>query len=129
MELRLDGVTRWPPAGVQLRARVHGDHDAVGSPPGAGAHRAWFDLDRLTMQLCVNTFSAGTRMRPFGGAGSRKVSDVMGEAGIPRQLRKFWPVVYDAREVLWVPGARAAELARVCAGTRRILELSLDTNR
>jgi len=114
---------------VAVRARVHDDRGAVGAPPDAGTHRAWFDLDRLTTPLCVNTFSAGERMRPFGGAGSRKVSDVLGEAGIPRRMRSIWPVVYDARGIIWVPGARAADVARVDGETRRVLELSLESNR
>lgn len=129
IELAEEGRTVWPAAGIVVRARVHGDHETVGTPPDAGSHRAWFDLDRLTRPLRVNTFAAGTRMRPFGGSGSRKVSDVLGEAGIPRRMRMVWPVVYDAREILWVPGARAADVARVVDQTHRILELSLESNR
>ncbi len=41
-------------------------------------------------------------------AGTRKLSDVFGDAGVPRGMRPLHPVVTDiAGRVLWVPGLAA----------------------
>ena len=123
--LRLDGETAWPAAGLRIQARVRASAGELRRTPGAGAYCAWFDLDRLTIPPLMHKFAPGTRMRPFGASGTRKVSDVLSEAGIPRESRRVWPVVTVDSEVIWVPGARAAEYARVGDGTARILELAL----
>ena len=61
-------------------------------------------------------------MRPRGGRGSRKLSDLMIDAKIARGARAALPVVTSARgELLFVPGLRPAEIARPTAAhpTRR----------
>ena len=61
-------------------------------------------------------------MRPRGGRGSRKLSDLMIDARIARATRAALPVVTSARgELLFVPGLRPAESARPSARTRRIV--------
>lgn len=123
--LPVDGLVTWPVGGIRVRATVHGDPGRVVAGDGAGRTRAWFDLDRLTRPLSVRKFAPGTRIQPFGSTGTKRITDLLGEAGIPRRSRSSWPVVTDAAQVIWVPGARAAHVARVTEGTRRILELSL----
>ena len=123
--LPTEGVVTWPTVGIRVRTTVHADPTRVACEEGAGRSRAWFDLDRLTMPLSMRKFPPGARFRPFGSQASRKIGDLLGEAGIPRRLRPCWPIVTDAEQVLWVPGARAADVARVRSGTRRILELSM----
>ncbi len=123
--LPVEGSVRWPVDGIRVEATVHRDHGRVVAGDGAGRARAWFDLDRLTRPLSVRKFAPGTRIRPFGSTGTKRITDLLGEAGIPRRSRPTWPVVTDAAQVIWVPGARAAHVARVSDGTRRILELSL----
>ena len=124
IELPLDGRVAWGAAGMTLRSRVHTDHASVGGGDGAGRWIAWFDLDRLTTPLCVRKVSPGSRFLPFGGNGTKKISDMQGEERIPRTLRSVWPVVWDAERILWVPGVRAADEAKVDGETTRILELA-----
>jgi len=124
VELVLEGWTPWRAAGIAVRSRVHGDHASVGRGQGAGRWIAWFDLDRLTTPLCVRKFAPGSRFLPFEGNGTKKISDMQGEARIPRLLRPVWPVVWDAERILWVPGVRAADVAKVDGETTRILELA-----
>jgi tRNA(Ile)-lysidine synthase len=123
--LPVEGSVRWPVDGIRVRATVHRDRGRVVAGEGAGRARAWFDLDRLTRPLSVRKFAPGTRIRPHGSTGTKRITDLLGEAGIPRRSRPTWPVVTDAAQVIWVPGARAAHVARVSEGTRQILELSL----
>ncbi len=129
IDLAVPGLTRWPALGMAIRARVHGRREDVGRGGDAGVRRAWFDLDRLTRPLRVQSFAAGARIRPYGGPGSRKVSDVLGEARVPRERRAAWPMVMDADQVIWVPGGRAADVAPVHRGTTRILDLMLEESR
>lgn len=123
--LSVEGHVTWPVGGIRVKATVHQDRGRVVAGDGAGRTRAWFDLDRLTRPLSVRKFAPGTRIRPYGSTGTKRITDLLGEAGIPRRSRPTWPVVTDAAQVIWVPGARAAHVARVSEGTRQILELSL----
>ena len=83
-----------------------------------------FDADCLTWPLVVRTRLAGDRMRPRGGRGSRKLSDLMIDAKIPRGDRGSLPVVTTGRdEVLFVPGLRPAEIGRPSSRTRRLLRV------
>ncbi|HEY4394193.1 MAG TPA: tRNA lysidine(34) synthetase TilS [Polyangia bacterium] len=97
---------------------------------GAAARRpdgtvtAEFDADRLDWPLAVRERRAGDRMRPRGGRGSRKLSDLMIDAKITRAARAALPVVTSARgELLFVPGLRPAEIARPDEHTRRVVRL------
>jgi tRNA(Ile)-lysidine synthase len=83
-----------------------------------------FDADRLTWPLIVRGRKAGDRMRPRGGRGSRKLSDLMIDAKIARGSRAGLPVVTTARnEVLFVPGLRPAETGRPTPRSRRLLRV------
>jgi tRNA(Ile)-lysidine synthase len=81
-----------------------------------------FDADLLDWPLVVRARQTGDRMRPRGGRGSRKLSDLMIDAKIARGARAELPVVVSARgELLFVPGLRPAEMARPTASTRRVV--------
>ncbi|MBJ94272.1 MAG: tRNA lysidine(34) synthetase TilS [Rickettsiales bacterium] len=86
--------------------------DQLSRVPGPGRSYALFDRGALRGPLFVRSVGVGLRMRPFGGVGSRKVRDVLAEAGVPRYQRGNWPVVVDSEgSVLWLPCLRAADLA------------------
>ena len=97
-----------------LRLRASRAHDADGPitelavasalplPPGLRADRRTVRL-RGDGPLTVRTRRPGERIRL--PAGSRAVSDVMLDAGVPRVLRDRLPVVADAADrAVWVPG-------------------------
>ena len=88
--------------------------------------QVWLDADRVTWPLRVTTPQPGLRMAPLGlGGHTRKVSDLLSEAGIPWRLRARWPVVRSGDEVVWLPGVRPGHLARLTAATRRMVRLAL----
>jgi tRNA(Ile)-lysidine synthase len=71
----------------------------------------------------VRAWRAGDRLRPRGGRGSRKVSDLLVDAKIPRDLRPELPVLVAADgTILFVAGMRRpAEIGRPQVGTEHWL--------
>ena len=85
---------------------------------------ASFDAELLSRPLRLRPPRPGDRMRPRGGRGSRKLSDLLIDAKVARPLRRLLPVLTTVDdEILFVPGLRPAELARPRAATRRWLSV------
>lgn len=108
------------------RARAHAqewdgesvllDAVAAGVDPARGG-RLWVDAPRPGDVLC-----------PLGMHGqSKKVSDLLGEAGVPLDDRAAVPVTRTSPtgEVVWVVPIRPDERARCTAATKWLLELTL----
>lgn len=110
------GTYRWAASALEVKQR------ARRGARGAGGAAAEFDADLLEWPLMARVRKSGDRMRPRGGRGSRKLSDLMIDARIARATRTALPVVTSARgELLFVPGLRPAESARPTTRTRRIV--------
>ena len=77
-------------------------------------------LDRLV----VDGARPGDRMRPFGMDGSRKLSDLLVDAKVPRRDRPTTPVVRDGERIVWLAGVRMSEEYRIGAGTTRDVRLT-----
>jgi len=115
LPLTIPGPGDYPWPGGRLEIRI----DRVGGGCDAG-----FDADGVRWPLVARARRQGDRMRPRGGRGGRKLSDLMIDAKIPRPSRDTLPVVATADDqVLFVPGLRAAELARSSATTQRVLSI------
>lgn len=85
--------------------------------PRGGA--ACFDADKLRWPLLLRTWRAGDRMRPRDGRGSRKLSDLLVDAKIPREQRTALPVLCDGEgTILFVPGLRPSQVGRPDASTQ-----------
>src|SRR6185503_13531371 len=66
---------------------------------------ALFDADLVGRPLRLRALRPGDRMRPRGGRGSRKLSDLLIDAKIARPLRARLPVLTTVDdEILFVPG-------------------------
>jgi tRNA(Ile)-lysidine synthetase-like protein len=114
------GAYRWPAAGV---VDVREAPASAGGPEGA----AEFDADRIAWPLMLRGRRPGDRMRPRGGRGSRKLSDLMIDAKIARPARAALPVVTTADGVvLFVPGLRPAEAGRPGTTTRRKIQVCFE---
>jgi tRNA(Ile)-lysidine synthetase-like protein len=104
----------WPGGRIEIRI----------GPPGAVSGEG-FDADGLGWPLVARARRPGDRMRPRGGPGRRKLSDLMIDAKIARPLRDTLPVVATADDqVLFAPGLRPAEVGRSSATTRRVLSIA-----
>jgi tRNA(Ile)-lysidine synthase len=121
---RIDGPGQYPWPGGQLAVRIDG--------PGSDAQKGGedgvddgFDAEQVAWPLYARPRRPGDRMRPRGGRGSRKLSDLMIDAKLARDRRDLLPVVATADDqVLYVPGLRPAELARAGATTQRVLHIA-----
>ncbi len=63
-------------------------------------------------------------MRPLGMQGSRKLSDMLVDAKVPRRERTLIPVVRHGERIIWLAGVRMSEDFRLGAGTQRAIRLT-----
>ncbi|HSO27214.1 MAG TPA: tRNA lysidine(34) synthetase TilS [Anaerolineales bacterium] len=95
--------------------------------------QAWFDLAALRLPLQVRPRRPGDRIQLLGMQGSTtKVSDVMINLKAPSRARARWPVVSaqmahtpQEETVLWLPGLRQAEAAKLGADSQKALHLQV----
>jgi tRNA(Ile)-lysidine synthase len=85
----------------------------------------WFDRMQLAWPLVLRVGRPGDRMRPRGGRGSRKLSDLLIDAKVPRPERRGRLVVASADgAILFVPGLRPSAVAAPTAVTRHFVGLA-----
>ncbi len=90
---------------VQIVPRVTDSMEAslqVETCPGCGRPDAAHL--RPGLDLRIGFRRPGLRMRPAGGAGTRKLQDIFVDAKVPREERDRWPLVFAGERVAWVPG-------------------------
>lgn len=118
-----DADPRDPGSGGQIALSLPG----VWAPPrhrvAAGRNAPGTDADRYAVTLpggggglVVRAIVAGDRIR--GPGGTRRVVDVLRDAGMPRAIRARWPVVEELGgrgRVVWIPGV-AVDAERSVAG-------------
>ena len=78
--------------------------------------------------LWVSGPEAGDTMQPLGMYGqSKKISDLLGEAGVPVESRSMMPIVRTniRGHVVWVAGIRPDERVKCTQGTKQLLELNI----
>ncbi len=92
--------------------------------PWPDGNRACFDVAELRWPLCLRPWQPGDRMAPRLGRGTRKLSDLLIDAKIPRRDRRTLPVLCDgAGTILFVPGLRPSEAGRPDQRTREWIEV------
>ncbi|HEY3317878.1 MAG TPA: tRNA lysidine(34) synthetase TilS [Coriobacteriia bacterium] len=104
-----------------------GSIDAEETTPGdvlADPSSAVIDAGRIDGPLVVDGPHEGDRIRPLGMTGTKKLSDLLQEAEVPRRERAATPVVRNGKDVVWVAGVRMSEDYRVTASTTRAVRLS-----
>jgi tRNA(Ile)-lysidine synthase len=85
---------------------------------------ALIDAAAVGDTLVVDASREGDRIRPLGMEGTRKVSDVLTDAKVPRRQRPMVPVVRDGDRVVWVAGLRLADEVKVTPHTLSAFRLS-----
>lgn len=124
--LAVPGVTPWPSAGISVRAVTPdvapdtpgNEQIAFALPgawtpptvrldpgarlPGAREARSTLWLPALADPLSVRSLAPGDRV--LTGGGTRRVVEVLRDAGVPRAVRPRWPLVAAGERVVWIPG-------------------------
>lgn len=121
--LDLGGETRLPggwTVRAELRAARPSDRVAPRDP-----WEAWLDAEAAGTRPAARARRPGDRFQPLGLGGRHKsLQDLFVDARIPQALREGWPIIVaEGDRILWVPGLRLDERARVRPETRRLLVL------
>jgi len=123
--LEVPGRTRLEEIGVEIACELA----PPGGPfPDVGAG-AVLDAEKLRGELVARSWRPGDRMTPLGMSGQKKLHDMFIDAKVPRWERFAVPVIADDEKIVWVPGLAVSELAKVDAGTRQVVRLTLLTIR
>jgi len=104
--------------GFRFRAEV------IATPVPGTADTAVFDADALPRELVVDRRRSGERIVPFGENAPRSLKKLRTGRGLPAEDPR--PVLRGPEgELLWAPGIRHSNLARVTAATERIVLVTL----
>jgi tRNA(Ile)-lysidine synthase len=116
--LELPGTLDLAMAGSIVARESHDDVIATGPDTIS------VDADSVSWPLVVDAVREGDRMRPLGLEGSKKLSDLLIDAKVPRRLRSAVPVLRDGERIVWLAGVALAEECRVTPGSARVAELT-----
>jgi len=83
----------------------------------------FFDLENLQLPLRVKGRGEGDRLVTFGKENSKKLKDLFIDSKIPRVLRDMYPVIYDAKGIIMVPGIKRSNRASVNEKAKKILKI------
>lgn len=86
-----------------------------------------FDADKLALPLTVRRWQEGDRISPLGMQGHTKLlSDLFTNAHYtPMQKASTWVVVDANGMILWVPGLRVCEEAKITPSTRSVVSIKM----
>jgi len=87
--------------------------DASSDEMTGEAYSVVIDAGAVRGELTIDAVREGDRMRPLGMSGTRKLSDMLIDAKVPRRLRHCVPVVRDGEHVVWLAGVRMSDDYRV----------------
>jgi len=87
---------------------------------------ATLDADQLPGPLLVRPRRQGERFQPLGMKGnSQSLAYFMSNARIPHAWRNRLPLLVAGERVLWIPGWRLDQRARVRRDSRHILRIQM----
>jgi len=128
VRLRVPGETVLAEAGLRVTASL-GRGIARERGAGPGAYPAEATLDAGVWRgrvLHARSREPGDRMRPYGMRGTRKVQDILVDAGVPRAERDRIPMLECGGEIVWIPGYRIARDWAVRGAQARSLRLRIE---
>lgn len=86
---------------------------------------AYFDLDKIGLELNIRHWNHGDWFVPFGMKGKKKLSDYFSDKKLNRiQKENIWLLV-SGEDILWIIGERADNRFRITEKTRNILTVKL----
>ena len=113
--------------GWRITARVRSVGADKPLPVDPVLAQADLDADAAGAPLTVRMWRPGDRLQPLGMSHEKKLQDLFADARVPRDRRHQIPLVFGPRHLVWVPGVRIDERARITKRTHRVLALSWET--
>jgi tRNA(Ile)-lysidine synthase len=86
---------------------------------------AQFDFDTIAFPLVLRKWADGDIIYPLGMKGKKKVSDVLTDIKLPRNLKDETWVLCSRKDIIWIPGIRMDERFKINNHTKTCLEISL----
>jgi tRNA(Ile)-lysidine synthase len=126
MPLAVPGQTPLASLGLMATARIV---DAVpGNPdtPAPAAATALLDYDRIDRPIAVRSRRPGDRINLPGDIGTRKLSDILIDAKVPRDKRDRVPILVSGTDIIWVFGRPVDERFAPTGQTRRLLVVTFE---
>jgi len=99
--------------------------EGVGDPADETTWRLTCPAADLAGNLKVRNWKPGDRIQPFGMEGTKKLSDLLRERQVPRDVRDSVLVVTDETGILWVVGLARAEKTRLLPSTGQTVTISV----
>jgi tRNA(Ile)-lysidine synthase len=88
----------------------------------SGKWTAILDADSCGETIYLKTVQPGDRYTPLGLKGHyQKLSDILINQKVSRWVRASFPVIWNEKEILWVPGYRINTVMQSTSRTRRVL--------
>ena len=81
----------------------------------------WFDYDKIEQAISVRNITPEDEIIIYADGRKKRVADVLAEAKIPKELRKYVPVLAERNKVLWIPEIRGSEGFHVTKETKQVL--------
>jgi tRNA(Ile)-lysidine synthase len=103
------------------RSALNFDQISFNSDP----YTAYLDVSAIENRLVLRTRQDGDRYQPLGMDGrSIKLSDLMVNTKLPRQVRAKYPLVCAGHQIVWVPGMQPADFVRVTDNSKVVLKIT-----
>jgi tRNA(Ile)-lysidine synthetase-like protein len=89
------------------------------APPAAWMYHGAADRAGLALPLTagdrvtVRNRRPGDRLHPLGGAGTRRLKELLIDRRVPRRKRDLLPLLCLGDDIAWVPGVTVAEACRL----------------
>ncbi len=99
--------------------------DSAGISANPDPYTAYLDADALRPPLLLRTRRPGDRFWPLGLEADTNLGDFLVKAKIPAAWRPTLPLLCSGDTILWIPGVRLSEVARVTPATRHVVKCSL----
>ncbi len=90
-------------------------------------NKAIIDLKKVVGNvLTVRNAVDGDVFVPLGMTGSKKLQDFFVDNKIPVEKRRLIPIITDKEKILWIAGLRIDDRAKVDAGTKKVICLTME---
>ena len=114
-------------AGRHILAEVLPVETARAHPEFRFSGHAFIDADKVPGELTVRKYRKGDRFSPLGmGGRSLTLADFWTNEKLPRELRKNWPLVCLAEDIIWLPGHRISEDVKITKDTKQVVHLWIE---